>query len=71
VIEKYLAQYKELQQLRQQLAPMELTDLTDLTAEEPQPLADIDIYNTTAMTHQQQYKSHNRWPTLIFTIRPP
>ena len=26
VIEKYLAQYKELQQLREQLAPMELTD---------------------------------------------
>ena len=58
VIEKYLAQYKELQQLREQLAPMELTDLTVV---EQQPLADINIYNTTAMASQQQYEPIMAW----------
>ncbi len=58
VIEKYLAQYKELQQLREQLTPMELTDLTTI---ESQPLVDIDIYNTTAMASQQQYEPIMAW----------
>lgn len=58
VIEKYLAQHKELQQLREQLTPMEEQDVT---TEAQQPLADIDIYNTTAMTNQQQYEPIMAW----------
>ncbi|MBE9139730.1 DUF1887 family protein [Nodosilinea sp. LEGE 07088] len=58
VIERYLLQYKELQGLRQQLAP--LNPSASLPAEQ-QPLVDIDIYNTTAMASSQQYKPILTW----------
>ena len=36
-------------------------ELTDLTVVEQQPLADINIYNTTAMASQQQYEPIMAW----------
>ncbi len=58
VLAKSLTQYKELQQLRVQLTP---TESTDMTSAEPQPLADINIYNTTDLTHQHQYAPIVAW----------
>lgn len=58
VVEKYLAQYKELQLLRQQLAP---PDSLTISPPEESPLADIDIYNTTVMTGSQQYEPILTW----------
>ncbi len=62
IIEKYLAQYKELKQLREQLPLANLAELTDLTTgDEQQALTDIDIYNTTALASQQQYEPIVAW----------
>lgn len=58
VIERYLLQYKELQTLRQQLAPAKPSDSLPV---EQQPFADIDIYNTTAMANSQQYEPILAW----------
>ena len=58
VIERYLLQYKELQDLRQQLDPAKPSDSLPV---EQQPLADIDIYNTTAMASSQQYEPILTW----------
>ena len=58
VIEKYRLQYKELQHLRQQLAPVQTSDSFSV---EQQPLADIDIYNTTALASSQQYEPILAW----------
>ncbi|MCI5210069.1 MAG: DUF1887 family protein [Candidatus Electrothrix sp. ATG2] len=54
VIEQFVAQKNELQQLRSQLAPQD----TPVSAEkEPlQPLSDIDIYNTAELKSEQQYE---------------
>ncbi len=58
VLERYLLQYKELQDLRQQLAPAKTSDSSPV---EQQPRTDIDIYNTTAMASSQQYEPILTW----------
>ena len=58
VLEKYFLQYKELQDLRQQLAPVKTSDSFPV---EQLPLTDIDIYNTTAMASNQQYEPILTW----------
>jgi len=54
VIEQFIAQKNELQQLRSQLAPQD----TAVPAEKKphQPLSEIDIYNTEELKSEQQYE---------------
>lgn len=65
VLAKSLTQYKELQQLRVQLQQLRVqltpTESTDMTSVKPQPLADMNIYNTTDLTHQHQYEPIVAW----------
>ena len=54
VIEQFIAQKNELQQLRSQLAPQDASVLAK--NDPPQPLSDIDIYNTAELKSEQQYE---------------
>lgn len=59
VIEQFIAQKNELQQLRSQLASHQNTDTAvpaEAEKEPPQPLSDIDIYNTEELKSEQQYE---------------
>ena len=55
VIEQFLAQKKELQQLRSQLTPQSTPDSPE-QEEQVQALSDIDIYNTAELKSEQQYE---------------
>jgi phage FluMu protein Com len=58
VLKKYLAQYKELHALRQQLGT---TQPEEQPSSDQQLLEDIDIYNTTALAQSQQYEPILQW----------
>jgi hypothetical protein len=58
VLKKYLAQYKELHELRQQLGAAQSDEQP---ASEQQLLEEIDIYNTTALAQSQQYEPIIQW----------
>jgi len=58
VFEIHLAQRKELRHLKQKITPSETEDLPTL---EKMSLADIDIYNTTALASHQQYEPILTW----------
>lgn len=58
ILEKYHLHYKELQHLQQQLAPGKTSESFPV---EQQPLTDIDIYNTRAMSSSQQYEPILKW----------
>ncbi|MCP4373471.1 MAG: hypothetical protein GY797_36020 [Deltaproteobacteria bacterium] len=58
VLERYLSQYKELHQLRQQFTT---AGASERQIDEQQSLEAIDIYNTTALTKRNQYEPILHW----------
>jgi len=58
VIDKYRSKNRELHQLQQQLAEVEILEPQ---ANDEQSLETVDIYNTTALTQQGQYKLIIDW----------
>lgn len=64
ILERYMAVYKELHQLKQQTASPEKNAAVTETPSAPprQPdLADIDLHNTTTMTKRRQYEPILTW----------
>ncbi|MCP4340675.1 MAG: DUF1887 family protein [Desulfobulbaceae bacterium] len=61
VIKKYRLQSRELQALKKQLATPEIAEITELEVVEDLSLEGIDIYNTNALTQENQYSAIIEW----------
>ncbi|PID56104.1 hypothetical protein CSB45_12770 [candidate division KSB3 bacterium] len=66
VLEKYMALYKELYQLKQQIASTDKSSTSSKAetlraASARLDISNIDIHNTTAMSSYQQYKPIETW----------
>jgi hypothetical protein len=61
MIKKYRLKSREVQELKQQLATPEIAEITELEVVKDLSLEGIDIYNTTALTQEDQYSAIVEW----------